>query len=110
LSNEWTGLKGLHHKSWVFGRVSRRKSGGLELGQTLVAEVIADLGAEEASLRFCTEECLVISSREFEVAIDVAGVAEPQIEYLPGIVISDRREHLRIQRFPLHIAAPSSRD
>jgi hypothetical protein len=37
-----------------------------------------------------TEEGLVIGRRELEVAIDFAAVAESQIEYLPGIVISSR--------------------
>jgi hypothetical protein len=62
----------------------------VEAGHTLVAEVIADLRAEKAAFRFCTEEGLVIGSRELELAIDMAGVAESQIEYLLGIVISSR--------------------
>ena len=62
----------------------------MELGHALVAEVIADVSAEKAALRFCTQEGLVIGSRELEVAIDMAGVAESQIEYLPGIVIGSR--------------------
>ena len=54
----------------------------MEPGHTLVAEVIADVSEEKAALRFCTEEGLVIGSRELEVAIDMAGVAETQVEYL----------------------------
>ena len=54
----------------------------MKLGHTLVAEVISDLSAEIAPLRICTEEGLVIGRGELEVAVDVAGVAETQIEYL----------------------------
>ena len=60
----------------------------MEPGHTLVAEVIADVRAEKAAFRFCTEEGLVIGGRELEVAIDMAGVAESQIEHLLGIVIA----------------------
>jgi hypothetical protein len=62
----------------------------VELGHTLVAEVIADVSAEKSAPGFCTEEGLVIGSGELEVAIDMAGVAETQIEYLLRIVISSR--------------------
>ena len=51
-------------------------------------DLVADVSAEKAALRFCAEKRLVIGSRELEVAIDVAGVAESQIQYLLGIVIS----------------------
>jgi len=37
-----------------------RKSGGLEPGHAFVAEVIADVRAEKAALRFCSEEGLVL--------------------------------------------------
>src|SRR6476659_2117540 len=83
-----------------------RKSGGVEPGHAL----IADVSAEKASLRFCTEEGLVIGSRELEVSIDMSGIAETQIEYLPRIVIGRRGEHLGVQRSPFHIAVPSSRE
>ena len=68
----------------------RRKSGGVELGHALVAEVIADVRAEKAALRFGTEEGLVIGSRELEIPIDLAGAAESKIKHLLGIVISSR--------------------
>ena len=48
----------------------------MEPGHTLVAEVIADVSEEKAALRFCAEEGLVVGSRELDVAIDMAGVAE----------------------------------
>ncbi len=51
----------------------------MELGHTLVAEMIEDVRAEKAALRFCTEEGLVIGGRELEVAVDLAGVAETQV-------------------------------
>src|SRR5438270_3788985 len=59
-----------------------RRSGGVEAGHALVAEVIADVIAEKAALRFCTEKSLIMGVRELEVAIDIAGVAESEIEYL----------------------------
>ena len=43
----------------VRGVASWRKSGGVEPGHTLVAEVIADVSAEKAALRFCTQKGLV---------------------------------------------------
>jgi hypothetical protein len=51
-------------------------SGGAEFGHALVTEVIADVRAEKAALRFGTEEGLMVSSREAEVAINIARVAE----------------------------------
>jgi hypothetical protein len=54
----------------------------VEPGHALVAEVIADVRPEKAALGFGAEEGLVIGSRELEVAIDLAGVAESQIECL----------------------------
>jgi len=57
-----------------------RKSDSVKPSHTLIAEVIADVSAEKAALRFCTEKGLVIGSRELEVAIDMAGVAETQID------------------------------
>src|SRR5690349_24797902 len=46
----------------------------------------------------------MIGSREIEVAIDVAGVAESQIQDLLRIVVSGCGEHLRFQRQPFHTA------
>ena len=67
-----------------------KKSGSVEPSHTLVAERIADVRTEKPALRFGGEEGLVIGGRELKVAIDMAGGAESQIEYLLGIVIGSR--------------------
>ena len=56
------------------------KSGGVEFGHAFVTEVIADLRAEKPALRFGSQEGLIFGSREMEVAINIAGVAESQVQ------------------------------
>src|ERR1700686_2433644 len=81
--------------------------GGVEFSHALVTEVIADVRAEKTAFRFGAEEGLIIRSREIEVAIDIAGVAESQVQDLLRIVMSSRREHLRFQRQPFHTVVSS---
>src|SRR5690242_18633441 len=80
------------------------RSGGVEFGHALATEVVADVIAEKSASRFGIEKCLMIGSREIEVPIDVAGVAESQIQDLLRIVVSGCGEHLRFQRQPFHTA------
>ena len=65
------------------------KSGGVEFGHAFASEMIADLRAEKPALRFGSQEGLVFSSREMKVAINMAGVAESQVQQLLRIVISN---------------------
>ena len=74
----------------------------MEFGHALVTEVIADVRAEKSPFRFRAEESLIIHSREIEVTINIAGIAESQIQDLLRIVMSSRREHLRFQRQPFN--------
>jgi hypothetical protein len=50
--------------------------------------VIPDVTAEKSPSRVGAEKCLMIGGREFEIAINVAGVAESQIQDLLRIVVS----------------------
>src|SRR3984885_5151340 len=65
---------------------------------------MADVRAEKSALRFGSEEGLIICIRQLEVAINVAGVAESQVQNLPGMIVSSRGKHLRFQHCPAHTA------
>ena len=60
--------------------------------------MIADVSEEEAASGFGVEERLVLRDRESEVAVDIAGFAEAQIEDLLVCVVGNRSEHLRFER------------
>jgi hypothetical protein len=52
-------------------------------------EAVADVSEKETTVRLGVEECLVLGDRELEVAIDVACVAESQMQDLLLHVVSD---------------------
>jgi hypothetical protein len=60
--------------------------------------VVSDLSEEEAASGFSVEKRLIVRSRELEVAIDVAGLAESQKQYVVLGIVRNRREHLRFER------------
>ena len=58
------------------------KSGCVERRQSFVTEVIADVKAKESALRFALHKGLIIDSRELEIAVNSASVAESQVQGL----------------------------
>jgi len=73
------------------------RSGGAEFSEAFVEEAVADMREEEAASGLSIEESLILSRRELEVAIDVAGFAESQVQDLLLGIVRDGSQHLRVE-------------
>jgi hypothetical protein len=79
----------------------------VEFGEALVAEVITDVSEEEATSEAGIEECLIVCGQELEVAVNVAGFTEAQVEDLLLQVVGGSSEHPGFERQPDHAGSPS---